>query len=243
MTSINVAEGLRRLDEIAQAEYGTTFAEAVSTPDDKLTIRRIARLTGIELKRPFSKSQPLHGPSETGAKQQWMFQADLLGPAGFKATKIDSLKGDPSYELELRIYAELEHQGFLRRDVNPFGMFLQNNHSESNWFLMLLRAAQPYLCDGAKGKPSTPPDSAMRKKFWELARVARDGVVDAGLTKSLESAGVTLTSLVPFMAGAPVAVTTGLSWFLIHYAKKGYCNANIETEIIQTLGLIRYENR
>jgi len=239
MTAIDITEGLRRLDEISQAEYGTTFSVATNVPDQTLATRRMARLTGIELKRPFSEPEPIAGPSETGARQQWLFRSDLRASSAALA----SLKGDPSYELELRVFRELEHQQFFGHG-STFSQFLENNHNESNWFLMLLRAAQPYLCDNSHAKPSAKPDSKVRKAFWDLARDAADQALDAGMHMSLETVGATLVTLVPFLAGAPVAVTTGLSFFLIHFAKKGYCNTTIETQIIQTLGFSGdYEKR
>jgi hypothetical protein len=236
MDSVAVREGLRRLDSISQAEYGTTFAVSTNVSDEKLAIRRMARLTGIELKRPFSKPEPIQGWSETGARQQWLFREELRDYSPGSATALTSLKGDQSYELELRIFHELELQHFAGIQGYTFARFLENNHNESNWFLMLLRAAQPYLCENSTATPSAKPDSALRKTFWDLARDAAGQVLDAGMHKSLETAGATLVTLVPFLAGAPVAVTTGLTFFLVHFAKKGYCNATIETEIIQTLG-------
>jgi len=244
MRSIDVLQGLRRLNEISQAEYGATFAVATKVTDQRLATRRMARLTGIELKHPFSKPEPLQGPSETGAKQQWLFRDELRQSSPISARALESLKGNPSYELELRVFHELQHQHVLGSPSYSFAQFLENNHNESNWFLMLLRAAQPYLCENSSAQPSATPDAKVRKSFWDLARDAADQVVDAGMHKSLEAVGAMLVTLVPFLAGAPVAVTTGLSFFLIHFAKKGYCSATIETEIIQTLGFSGdYEKR
>ena len=236
MKTVDVTEGLRRLDSISQAEYGTTFSDATKVGDKKLAMRRMARLTGIELKRPFSKPEPIHDWSETGARQQWLFREEFRDYSPGSAAALTSLKGDQSYELELRVFHELEHQQVGGIQGYTFARFLENNHNESNWFLMLLRAAQPYLCEDVIAPPSAKPDAGLRKTFWDLARDAAGQVLDAGMHKSIETAGATLVTLVPFLDGAPVAVATGLTFFLVHFAKKGYCTAAIETEIVQTLG-------
>src|ERR1022692_1855314 len=144
------------------------------------------------------------------------------------------LKGNLAYETELRIYNELQCQG------DPFGAmsfasFLQNNHSESNWFLSLLRAAQPYLCDRSELRSAESPSSEKRSHLWEVVRVAADDLATRTAEAAIEPVAVAVCSLIPFMAGAPPAVAAGLAIFLVHYAKKGYCGAKVQQEIVQTL--------
>jgi hypothetical protein len=58
MNSVDADSALKRLDQIAQAEYGADFAKAIETPDEAITVRRMARLTGIELQHPFAQPRP-----------------------------------------------------------------------------------------------------------------------------------------------------------------------------------------
>jgi hypothetical protein len=64
---MDAKQGLDRLDEIALAEYAMGFEKAIDVPEEKLKVRRAARLAGIELKHPFAQPLPTNGPSETGA--------------------------------------------------------------------------------------------------------------------------------------------------------------------------------
>jgi hypothetical protein len=234
VNTVEVEVGLKTLDRLAQEEYETDFARAMAIPDEHMSVRRLARLTGIELKRPFAVPHELAGPSETGARREWLLKQDLTAPDGSGNLSIDSLKRNLAYETELRIYNELQCQG------DPFGAmsfasFLQNNHSESNWFLSLLRAAQPYLCDRSELRSAESPSSEKRSHLWEVVRVAADDLATRTAEAAIEPVAVAVCSLIPFMAGAPPAVAAGLAIFLVHYAKKGYCGAKVQQEIVQTL--------
>src|SRR5271165_6184662 len=121
---VDIDAGLTRLDEIAREEYGTDFATAITTSDELLTIRRMARLAGIELKYPFATAEPIAEGSQTGACQQWLFKNELIIPDVSGALPLDQLKGNPSYELELRIYDELQRQGDPGIAGVPFALFL-----------------------------------------------------------------------------------------------------------------------
>jgi hypothetical protein len=152
------------------------------------------------------------------------------------------LKGDPSYELELRIYEELKRQGVAEFEAPDFGTFIRMNHSESNWFLAALRAAQPYLC----GSPESSEKTSQKEERQRLGvpEVAADEIAKKGLEKALEPVVIGLCSLVPFLAGrTPTVVTTGFSIFLVHYAKAKYCSAEIQSEIINTLKWRNWENK
>lgn len=232
---VDMKAGLARLDAIAVAEYGTSFAQAIQTNDEELTVRRIARMAGIELKHPFATPERIEGKSETGARQQWLFNAQLLERGMDGKANLDALEGDPSYELVKRVYDELKGQGDERTKALDFGNFLRDNHSESNWFLSLLKAAQPYLCENADRNALSPPTSKTRREFWEAVRVAAGGATEKGLEFALAALGTPLVSLVPWLNQAPNAVIAGVSVFLVHYAKRGYCSLEIQEEIVLTL--------
>jgi hypothetical protein len=235
MDTLDVTAGLKKLDRLANEEYGTDLAKAIAVPDERLGVRRLARLTGIELKHPFAIPRKMEGPSETGARREWLFDQALLIPDASGTPPLDRLKGDPAHDAEFGIYDELQSQRDPEVVGLDFGTFLQYNHSESNWFLALLRAAQPYLCEGSELKPLKTPSPEARERLWEIVRVAADDLATRAVAASIEPVAVALASFVPFLAGAPPAVAAGLSLFLVHYAKKGYCKAQIQQEIIQTL--------
>ena len=226
---IDIVAGLKRLDELAREEYGTDFAGATNIRSEEKRVRRIARLSGIELKFPFATAHNLTGPSETGAHREWNFKQELLIPDASGKLPLDKLKGNPSYDLEKVIYEELRSRSDDPARNISFGSFLADCHSESNWFLALLRAAQPYLCGESHQLPVE--ESAKRRQFWELLAAAGEDLTKKGVEVAAES----LCALVPWLAGAPAAVAAGLTIFLFHYVKKGYCKAKIQKEIIETL--------
>ena len=83
------------------------------------------------------------------------------------------------------------------------------NHSESNWFLAALLAAQPYLC-GSPESAEKISQKKERQRFWASLRVAADEIAKKGLEKALEPVVIGLCALVPFLAGqTPTVVTTG----------------------------------
>lgn len=98
MDTSDIASGLKRLDELAQQEYGATFGAATNTPNDELTVRRIARITGIEMKYPFATPADIAGPSETGARRQWLFKEDLVAADGSSTPVLEQLRGNASYD-------------------------------------------------------------------------------------------------------------------------------------------------
>ena len=243
MNPINVAEGLKELDALAEAEYESGFADAIAVSDRALKMRRIARLSGIGLKRSFAKPHPLTGLSVTGAAQEWNFDESLLTKDENGALRLDSLKGDPTYELELRIYNELQRQGDARFNTRDFGRFLLNNQHESTWFFAALCAAQPYLCGDQKGSENTSQREE-RQRFWESVKAAADALAKKGLDKALEPVVIGLINLIPFLTGhSPTMFVTGFSAFLVHYAKAGYCSAKFQNEIYITLRLNDYESK
>jgi hypothetical protein len=145
--------------------------------------------------------------------------------------------------LERKIYEELIAQDDPDTKMFDFPNFLYNNHSESNWFLAALRAAQPYLCENPDRKVKDPPSPEKQREFWEMAREAAEDLAKEGLKAAVEPVAHILCEVVPFLAGASSAFTFGFSFLLVHYAKKGYCSAKIQTEIIQTLKWHNDENR
>ncbi len=223
---MDAKRGLQRLDEIALEEYKQSLADSLAVDDEKLSVRRLARLTGIELKRPFANSREISGWSETGASREWIFDVSLLLPNAAGSLPLDGLKGNRSYRVQFQVYQELRA---LRDPIaaRDFGNFLRDTHSESNWFLSLLRAAQPYLCD----------KSPKQKALWDAVSTAAEDLATRAVDISIGPVIAAVCSLIPFLAGAPAAVVAGFSLFLIHYAKKGYCKAEIQAEVVQTLGL------
>jgi hypothetical protein len=235
LDSVDVTTGLKRLDQIAEEEYGNDLAKSIAVADEHMSVRRLARITGIELKRPFATPRKIEGLSETGASQEWIFNDELLIPDAAGTLPLVRLKGNPAYEAQLLVYEELQRQHDLQVEPLDFGTFLLQAHSESNWFLCLLRAAQPYLCEEPREKLVSPPSPERRKRLWEVVSVAADDLATRAVEASIEPVVAAVCSLIPFLAGAPPAVAAGFSLFLVHYAKKGYCKAKIQQEIIQTL--------
>jgi hypothetical protein len=235
MDSLDITSGLKRLDQIAKEEYGNDLAKSIAVADEQMSVRRLARITGIELKRPFATPRKIEGQSETGASQEWTFNEELLIPDADGTLPLVRLKGNPAYETQLQVYEELQRQHGLQVEPLDFGTFLQQAHSESNWFLSMLRAAQPYLCEESREKSESPPLLERQKRLWEVVSVAADDLTTRAVEASIEPVAAALCSLIPFLAGAPAAVSAGFSLFLVHYAKKGYCKAKIQEEIIQTL--------
>jgi hypothetical protein len=172
----NSDAALMALNESAHLEYGTDFITAIDTPDEELTLRRMARLTGIEMKRPFATPIPIIGPSETGASQQWLLNQEFVGCPDADAPAFDGIKGDRSYKLMVRIYEELQNQNDPDTMGMTFGGFLENNHSESNWLLAALRAAQPYFCEKPGVHVSKPTTPEKRRELWGLAKEAAEGL-------------------------------------------------------------------
>ena len=235
MDSVDITAGLKRLDQIAEEEYGNDLAKSIAVADEQMSVRRLARIIGIELKSPFATPRKIEGPSETGASQEWMFNQELLVPDAAGTLPLVRLKGNPAYETQLQVHQELIRRHDPQFGSLDFGSFLRQAHSESNWFLCMLRAAQPYLCEESQEKSVSPPSPERRKRLWEVVRVAADDLAKRAVEASIEPVVAAVCSLIPFLAGAPPAVAAGFSLFLVHYAKKGYCKAKIQKEIIQTL--------
>lgn len=239
MNKNEVRQGFQHLNQLAQEEYGTDLARAVDVREEELRVRRIARLTGIELKRPFSTPHDLQGSSKTGAKREWLFNHDLLKADSSGVIALEKLREHPSYKTELQVYEELKKL----RDSGPatvnfnladFGSFLKDSHNESNWFLAALLAVRPYLCEKSN-KRSAPTTSEARDHFWECVRDAAGEVAGRGLERALEPVAIALCGMVPFLKSAHPAVAVGMSVFLLHYARRGFCEVDIETEIVTTL--------
>jgi hypothetical protein len=231
----NSDAALMALNESAHLEYGTDFITAIDTPDEELTLRRMARLTGIEMKRPFATPIPIIGPSETGASQQWLLNQEFVGCPDADAPAFDGIKGDRSYKLMVRIYEELQNQNDPDTMGMTFGGFLENNHSESNWLLAALRAAQPHLCEKPGVHVSKPTTPEKRRELWGLAKEAAEGLATEGVKKAVEPISAALFTTVPFFSGAPPAFVFGFSIVLVHFAKRGFCAAEIQEQILTTL--------
>jgi hypothetical protein len=186
MDPLDVTSGLKRLDQIAEEEYGNDLVKSIAVADEQMSVRRLARITGIELKRPFATPRKIEGASETGASQEWTFNDELLIPDAAGTLPLVRLKGNPAYETQLQVYEELQRQHDLQVEPLDFGTFLQQAHSESNWFLSMLRAAQPYLCDESREKSASPPLLEKQKRLWELVSVAADDLATRAVEVSID---------------------------------------------------------
>lgn len=235
MENFDIDAATRAMDASAGVEYGSDFAEAINTPDETLSIRRIARLAGIEMKRPFAEPGPILGPSETGARQQWLLDQRFLSSSDPSDSSFDSIRGDPSYRLTVDIYEELQHQDDIDTRGMDFGSFLYHNHSESNWMLAALRAAQPYICDRPDVRVASPTSPEKRRELWELAREAAGELLSEGMKKAVEPVCGLLCTMVPFLAVAPSAFVFGFSVFIVHFARRGFCEWQIQNEIVTAL--------
>jgi len=89
----------------------------------------MARLAGIEMKRPFADAVPIVGPSETLAQQQWLLDQRFLSCLLPNEPAFDAMRSNPAYELTANIYRELQRQGDWDTRGKNFGSFLHNNHS------------------------------------------------------------------------------------------------------------------
>jgi hypothetical protein len=233
---MDAAAGRTGLDQIAQKEYLTSFEKAIDVPDELLKVRRIARMAGIELKRPFADPKPISRPSVTGALQEWELKADLRGgnPAFHLYEK------EPSYHIQLAVYETLKANPQLippNVHVETFGIFFETSHSESSWLLALLKAAQPYLCENTGAVVKHPTSHEQKEKFWKTVAEAAGELANKGTEKAVESVAVSLSTLVPFLSAATAPLVFGVTFILVHYAKKQYCSTAIQEQIVQTLGL------
>jgi hypothetical protein len=68
MTAAEVKNGLDELDALAQSEYGKGLLEIWRGDDSTMARKRLARLTGIVLKRPLAMRGGPDPFSESGAR-------------------------------------------------------------------------------------------------------------------------------------------------------------------------------
>jgi hypothetical protein len=232
MSTVDVHAAMKTLDESARLEYHTGYADAINTPDEVLKIRRIARLGGIELKRPFAQPKPISHPSETGAFQEWNLKND---PSGFA-----TLAPAPAYQIQYAVYETLVANPQLVPSgvsVDTFHSFLVSSHAESNWFLALLKAAQPYLCENTGAVVKHPSSPERKEEFWKAVAKAAEDLGSKGIETAVESAAGALSTLVPFLSIASPALVFSVTFVIVHVAKGQYCTTEIQDQIIQTLGL------
>jgi hypothetical protein len=232
---MDTSEGRKRLDDIARAEYGSGFAEAIATTDPTLRMQRIARMAGIDVKSAFAVPSPLQGTSRTGAQQEWHLKPEFTPDKPARAQALARLAGQPGYEFYQRVFQELKGRGAIDPQTD-FGSFLDQSHYESNWFFHILESLQPYLCEPKAGTQEPAARSTARQGFWgEVFRVGAMGGVDKGVELSVGAVVEALAELVPFIAFAPDGVTFGLAVFITHYAKRGFCAADFRREVISIL--------
>jgi hypothetical protein len=234
---IDAAAARRELDQLALAEYGTTFEKAIDVADETLRGRRIARIAGIELKRPFATPVPTDpNRSETGARQEWHLNEDLDG----NNPNLQRYRDATSYKVEVGVYEVLKANPQLvppNVDVDTFGAFLNSSHSESSWLLSLLKAAQPYLCEKSVAVVKHPTTDEQKDAFWKTITEASEELTKKVMEKGVETAASSLCALVPFLSGKTEVLAIGITFVIIHFAKNKYCGTEITSTMIQTLGL------
>lgn len=233
MASLDMDSALARLDELARAEYDKDFLSAINGSSDEVALRRMARVAGIELKYPFAIASPITHESATGAKQEWNFNPAMMTPKRRPSKEFKALKQHPSYELAQSIYNELRSQGDFDAKSYDLVGFLERSQSERTWFLAALRAIQPYICE--QHTNASDAESPRIRKLWELVAAAAAEIAEHGTLKALGPVCDQLSDLVPFLKHPPEAFLVGFSFILVHYATRGFCKAEIEKEIIQTL--------
>jgi hypothetical protein len=68
-----------------------------------------------------------------------------------------------------------------------------------------------------------------------LVAAAAVEIASHGAKEALRPVCNYLSDIIPFLAQAPNAFLFGLSFILVYYAKGGFCNAEIQEWIFQTL--------
>jgi hypothetical protein len=233
------SRALDQLDELAKAEYGTTFAAALEGQSEEMFVKRLARLSGIPLKEPFSRPVPTDGRSETNALRYWELTLDmqkevrrLHGPypllEGLRA------RGDPAYSLaeemaKIRQAAETVTMDQVADTIN-------NAQQESNWFTNLVLVIRRRLCK--PGKQNEIVLEGIKKAADEIANKG----VEYALTAIIEPLAAKLIAALPVLQFVPHVAAIGATYFIVKYASRSFCTAEIAPQFT-TLFDITYEYR
>jgi len=67
------------------------------------------------------------------------------------------------------------------------------------------------------------------------SREAADDLVSESLKKAVEPVCIMICTMVPFLSSAPPAFVFAFSVFIVHFAKRGFCEAQIQHQMITAL--------
>lgn len=198
-----VAKALRRLKRLAKAEYGRSLSSLVEEAqpgswDNDLATRRLGRLVGVEMKRPFAHPKAKPSP-QTRAKRSWTLKEETQF-----ARSLATKKGAPEARvLEILTTAyRVDHPTAV--DVYAIAREL---HHEWGWFRQLVVWLHPQLCD----------DISLFSRLRNAVGDAGAGAMDVALATQVASiVGQVLT-------GVPLPVLIAVALFIIRTGTTEFC--------------------
>jgi hypothetical protein len=217
-------QSLRDLDDLARAEYGGTFAEALEGQPEDIFVRRLARLSGIPLKQPFSFPCKADGESLTGARQYWELKngikeevGSFVGPYPLLAQLRE--QKDPAYQL-VEEMAKVRHNT-NSPTLNEVADTINNAQYESNWFTNLVLVIRPRLC--SPGKQNEVVIEGIKKAADDIANKS----VEYVLTAIIEPLSALIVKAIPFLHFVPHMAVLGATFFIVKFAGHSFCNIEI----------------
>ena len=216
------------LDDLARAEYGCTLAEALEGQPEDMFVMRLARLSGIPLKKPFADAKDGPAHSRTNAHRYWDLKDGLReevarynGPYPLLESMRD--KEDPAYQM-VREMAKIRYDT-ANPSMPQIADTILNAQSESNWFTNLVLVVRPHICN-----PASDWIKEARDKVADLAKEH----LQAGLISVIEPLTKKLVVAVPILHFVPHGSAVLLTYFIVRYASHTFCTTEIAPQF-QTL--------
>src|SRR5258708_745265 len=198
---------------LPRAEYETTFAGALEGQSEEMFALRLARLSGIPLKRVFAKPSGPASYSRTNARRSWILmpaiQAEVQTEGPYP--ELESMR-----EMKVPAYRLLEEVTKVRcghDKVSPqeIAGTINEAQKESNWFTDLVKTVRPHVC-----KPGGE-NRLLIESFKKAAEALVNKKVEVALTAVIEPATKQLLSAVPLLHLAPHITAVGITYFIVKY--------------------------
>lgn len=233
---------LDELDDLSRDEYGTTFAGSLEGQPEAMFVRRLARLSGIPLKRPFSEPQEADRESVTGARRYWRLAREIeCEVTQSNSVSYPMLEGmrerhDPAFELVEEMTRERFHASAAT--LQQVADTIVNAQAESNWFTNLILVMRRKLCK--PGKKDELVIEGIKKAADEIANKS----VEYALTAVIEPLAIVIVKAFPLLAFVPHIAVLGATFFIVKYAGHSFCNIEITPEFQLLLaGNYSYESK
>lgn len=204
MNKSELKKGFEELDHLAFEEYHKSLEDLLRDKNDRRRRARLARLTGILMKRPFA-DPTYHGTqgSRTGAYRRWELKdSQEFAKAG--------LRNRESLQLLERIRKELSSKNDQAAGASTVFKFAEDARDETGFFGYFSKVLRDYICGDPEIRKKV---KEILKKHAKLPEITPETIVAAG---GLTLGGY-LVSVIPVLAfaGAPIVAAVVLILYTI----------------------------